>query len=585
MNIYKKLWSLLKTNQRRNAFVLVVLMLFGMILETLGVSLVIPALAIMSSANLVVDYPLLDKFINIIGNPSKEKLIITGIIMLVCIFTIKTIYLAFLSWRQAHFVYRFQAKLSQRLFEGYLRQPYSFHLLRNSAQLIRNAMGQVNDISNIVQQSLILVTELLVFIGISFLLILIEPLGAFFAISIFGFVGWGFHFCTRKHILRWGEARQHHEGLRIQVLQEGLGGVKDVKLLGREKNFFTSYWLPNSESARVGLRQATLQTLPRLWLELLAVLALAVLVVTMVTQGKPLELLLPTLGLFAAAAFRIMPMINRILAAIQNVRFSLPAIDNLCNEFKLLDAETVPHKVKQVTFQKILTLDQVNFKYPTAKSLALKEISLSIPFGNSVGFIGSSGSGKSTLVDIMLGLLSPDGGVVTVDGLDIQENLRGWQDQIGYVPQSIFLTDDSLRRNIAFGLPDELIDDKALSSAIHMAQLEEFIKDLPYGLETMVGERGVRLSGGQRQRIGIARALYHNPTVLLLDEATSSLDIKTEREFMRAVEALKGKKTLIIVAHRLSTVRYCDWLYRIEKGKILDEGKSVNVLKSITDGT
>lgn len=581
MVITKKLWRLLSPDQRRTATILLGLMLIGMVLETLGVGLVIPALALMTKANLAVDYPSLTPWLLNFGNPSQEQLVIAGMLSLVGIYAIKALFLAFLAWRQAHFVYRLQEKLSQRLFEGYLRQPYSFHLQRNSAQLIRNTMGQVSDVSNVIQQGLMLATELLVLIGISVLLILVEPLGAVLVVSILGFAGWGFHRFTRSHILRWGEARQHHEGLRIQHLQQGLGGAKDVKLLGREKEFFALYQLHNAGSARVGQRQATLQALPKLWLEFLAVTGLAMLVLTMISQGKPLESLLPTLGLFAAAAFRIMPSVNRVLGAIQNVRFSLPVIDTLSDEFQLLDTVADKQPGKPLPLKNTLTLDQVNFKYQTAESLALHNVSLSIPHGSSVGFVGGSGAGKSTLVDVILGLLTPDNGVVKVDGVDIQTNLRGWQDQIGYVPQSIFLTDDTLRRNVAFGLSDKQIDDSSVWRAIHAAQLGEFINELPQGLETLVGERGIRLSGGQRQRIGIARALYHDPSILVLDEATSSLDTVTESEVMDAVRTLKGDKTLIIIAHRLSTVEHCDWLYRLEQGKIVDEGETAIMLKSI----
>jgi ABC-type multidrug transport system fused ATPase/permease subunit len=317
--------------------------------------------------------------------------------------------------------------------------------------------------------------------------------------------------------------------------------------------------------------------LPRLWLELLAVTGLAALVLAMIGQGKPLDALLPTLGLFAAAAFRLMPSVNRILTSLHSLRFSLPVIDTIYNEFRLLGATMAPQRGERLSFDSGLALDQVKFRYPAAEALALRGVSLAIQPGTSVGFIGGSGAGKSTLVDIILGLLVPASGSVTIDGVDIQTNLRGWQDQIGYVPQSIFLTDDTLRRNVAFGLPADQIDEAAVLRAIRAAQLEQFVNDLPQGLDTIVGERGVRLSGGQRQRIGIARALYHDPPVLVLDEATSSLDTTTERGVMEAVRALHGKKTLLIVAHRLTTVEHCDRLFRLERGRVVQEGSFAQV--------
>ena len=552
-------------------------MLIGMVLETLGIGLVIPALALMMQSDLSAKYPVLAPWLNKLGNPSHEQLVITGMMILVGVYAIKALFLAFLAWRQARFVGSLQADFSQRLFAGYLRQPYTFHLQRNSAQLIRNTINQSASVAGTFHQGLTLMTEFLVMFGISAMLLLVEPIGALLVVSTLGLAGWGFNRFTRSHVLRWGKALQLHEGLRIQHLQEGLGGAKDVKLLGRESDFLAQYQRHNTGSARVSQRQAALQALPRLWLELLAVTGLAILVLVMIGQGKPLEALLPTLGLFTAAAFRLMPSVNRILTALHSVRFTIPVIDTLYSEFRLLDAAKLPHRGERLPFTRELTLDHVSFRYPSVESLALHEVSLSIPAGSSTGFIGGSGAGKSTLVDTILGLLVPAGGSVRIDGIDIHTNLRGWQDQIGYVPQSIFLSDDSLRRNIAFGLPADQIDEAGVWRAIRAAQLEQFVNDLPQGLDTIVGERGVRLSGGQRQRVGIARALYHDPPVLVLDEATSSLDTATERGVMEAVRALHGKKTLLIVAHRLTTVEHCDRLFRLERGRVVQEGSFAQV--------
>ena len=286
-----------------------------------------------------------------------------------------------------------------------------------------------------------------------------------------------------------------------------------------------------------------------------------------------MDTFLPILGLFSAAAFRLLPSVNRLIGAFQGLRYSVPVINLLFNEFRLFDSLPSQKNIKHALhFQSVVSLDHVDYQYDSAHTLALNNISLRIPVGASVGLVGPSGGGKSTLVDIILGLLPPTQGHVKVDGFDIQTNLRGWQDQIGYVPQSIYLTDDTLRRNVAFGLSDDMIDEVAVTKAIRLAQLDDFVKSLPDGVNTVVGERGVRLSGGQRQRIGIARALYHDPAVLVLDEATSALDTATEQGVMEAINALHGTKTLIIVAHRLSTVAQCDRLYRIEQGKIVAEG-------------
>ena len=393
-----------------------------------------------------------------------------------------------------------------------------------------------------------------------------------------GVASLGFSYLSHPYVVRWGDLRQHHGGLRIQHLQQGLGGVKDVKLLGRESDFLDQFRMHSEKYASVVGFQNTLLEFPRLWLELLTMGGLATLVLTMLSQGKTIESIVPTLGLFAAAAFRIMPAVNRVLGALQSLKFGLPVIDTLHAELATIQTPPAPSSSTPMHLRKGLVLEAVSFRYSSVDPLALSCVNIVIPHGSTVGFIGQSGAGKSTLVDILLGLLTPESGTVRVDGIDIQTNLRGWQDQIGYVPQSVFLTDDTLRRNVAFGLPAEQIDDAAVWRAIRAAQLETFVNELPQGLNNVVGERGIRLSGGQRQRIGIARALYHDPPVLVLDEATSSLDAATEADVMEAVHALHGTKTIIIVSHRSSTVEHCDQLYRLEQGRVTEKGKAAAVL-------
>jgi ABC-type multidrug transport system fused ATPase/permease subunit len=586
MKTGKQIWDLLQPTQRRSAAVLLCLMLVGMLLETLGIGLIIPAFAFMTQSDLVVRYPRVMPAAGWVGHLSRGELVVIGMLVLVAVYALKALFLAFLFWRQMGFVYGVQAEISHRLFAGYLRQPYIFHLQRNSAELIRNALTETNLFT---QTCLVagmgLLTEMLVVVGISALLVVVAPLGALVVVGILGTAAWVFNRVTHQRLLRWGAARQLHEGLRIQHLQQGLGGAKDVKLLGREQEFLAHYHHHNLGNARVGQQYQTLQQFPRLGLELLAVCGLAALVIVMVAQNKPVTALLPTLGLFAAAAFRVLPSANRVMIAVQNVRFALPAINVLHGELRVLKSAEEPAAARQLEFQEYLALDNVSFCYPSSDRPALQGISLTVSRGASVGFIGESGAGKSTLVDIILGLLQPGRGAVRVDGADIRTNLRGWQDQVGYVPQAIFLTDDTLRRNVAFGLADDQISEYSVWSAVRAAQLEEFIKSLPQGLDTMVGERGVRLSGGQLQRVGIARALYHNPAVLVLDEATSSLDTQTERGVMDAVRKLHGEKTIIVVAHRMSTVEDCDQLVKLEDGRIVSQGDAESMLGRMTSAS
>ena len=564
MSPQKKLWQMLTRLQRRDATLLLILMLIGMLFEVLGIGLIVPALALMAAPD-AASSPWLMPLADLLGNPSQGDLVLIGMVTLGVAYFGKSTFLTVLAWHQSTFVYGVQSSLSHRLFNGYLHQPYTFHLERNSAQLISNATTQIGAITGVVQQGLIVIAEILVVCGISLLLLWAEPFGASLVVMTLGLVGWLFNRTTKIRTTNWGRANYFHEGRRIKHLQQGLGGVKEVKLLGREEGFLAQYQTHNEGAAKAGQRQFTLQALPRIWMELLAVWGLIALVSVMILRDKPLTDLLPTLGLFSAAAFRLMPSVNRILTSYQSVRFALPAIDILHGEFSAFEQE-MGSQANLLPRWRAIVIENLDFSYAVANRRVLHDISLSIPRGAVVGFIGDSGSGKSTLIDVILGLLLPTAGSIKVDDVDTRQNLRGWQGQIGYVPQTIFLIDDTLRSNVAFGLPSEVVDDAAIWRAIRAAQLESFVKDLPQGLETEVGERGVRLSGGQRQRIGIARALYHDPEVLVLDEATSALDTDTERGVMDGVISLRGRKTVLIVAHRLSTVEHCDKVYRLDAG-------------------
>src|SRR5579872_3994315 len=576
MMIFRKFIQLLTARERYQLVLLLLLMFIGMILELIGISLVVPVIALMTHPDLGKKYQILQPLLNFFGGFQQAHLIIVGMLTLVALYFIKMVFSVYLFRKLYKFVFGIQANLSYQFFAGYMRQPWTFHLQHNSAQLINIAITEISQfINSILLPMMFLLTDGLVMLGVITLLFIVEPLGTFIIVSTLGIIAWAFHRVIRNHLLHWGRTRQYHEGMRLQLIQEGLAGVKEVKLLGREKDFFAQYNIHNLKSSYVNERQRTVMELPRLGFELLAVISLAVLVIVMVTQNASMDKILPTVGLFAAAAFRIMPSANRMMSSIQSLYFGIPAINTLYQEAKLFNNEISLQNKKYLPFKSNITLESVRYQYPNSKNNALNNVTLTIERGMSVGFVGASGVGKSTLIDIILGLLTPHAGYVKVDGMNIQENLRGWQDHIGYVSQSIFLTDDTLRRNIAFGLEEEIIDDDAVQGAIKAAQLEEFVNHLPEGLNTFVGERGVRLSGGQRQRIGIARALYHDPAVLVLDEATSALDTTTEKEVMKAVIALHGTKTLLIVAHRMSTVSHCDWLYDMDQRKIIIKDKVV----------
>jgi ABC-type multidrug transport system fused ATPase/permease subunit len=561
----RTLYLLFTPAQRRGARWLVLLMFGGMVLETLGVGMVVPAILLLTSQSLPARFPALAQEAARLGIDTPTEFMVAGMLGLAAVYTIKCFYVAWTLSRQMRFVYAVQADISQRLFVGYLHKPWTFHLQRNSAELVRNVVNATDELTLTGLVSLlILVTETFVLAGISALLLWIEPVGTLVAAGFLAIFGFTLNRATRNGIRRAGEAKQVHEERRIRYLQQAIGGAKELKLLGREQNAVEQYSPSNAATAAIGRRQATLQALPKLWLELLAVLGLVALVLALIWQGKPVDRLVPTLGMFAAAAFRLIPSMHRILGSLQFIRYSIPTINMLDGELGQLEPAPAPEPAHPpLPFAREIVAEQVSVRYPGSEARVLERADFRIARGTTVGFIGGSGAGKSTLVDALLGLLPLDGGAIRVDGVDIHADLRGWQAQIGYVPQSIYLTDDSLRRNIAFGLPDAQIDEAALRRALAAAQLDEFVASLPEGLDTVTGERGVRLSGGQRQRIGIARALYHNPAILVLDEATSALDADTESGVMQAIAALHGAKTILIVTHRAATLRYCDRVIRI----------------------
>ncbi|MES2659794.1 MAG: ABC transporter ATP-binding protein [Verrucomicrobiota bacterium] len=572
MNNFKTIYDILSPSERRHAIGLLGLMFVGMVVETLGIGLVVPLMTVFMQDDVGKTYPALLPWLARLGNPTHNQLVIGGMIGLVSLYFFKSLYLGYLVWEQSKFNNRVLVHLSRRLFTLYLRQPYAFHLQRNSSELIRNIVNEVGYfLSTGLGSMMVLVTESMVLLGIGILLFCMEPVGASSLVITVGITGSGFQWLTRKRVARWGLTRQTHDGLRIRQVQQGLGGVKDVVLLGREEDFLNQYDIHNSAQARAGLNLTVLQAMPRLSLEVMAIAGLASLVVTMTLQGRPMSSIIPALALFGAAAFRLLPSVGKVLASVQSARFGDSVLEMLKSELAL-ELPEVPQARASLPMTRSIELRDISFTYAAATSPALTHLSLSINRGETVGFIGPSGSGKSSLVDLILGLLYPDSGDILVDGESIHGNLRGWQDQIGYVPQTIFLTDDTLRRNIAFGLNESQIDDTAVARTLKAAQLDEFVKTLPEGLETIVGERGIRLSGGQRQRIGIARALYHDPAVLVLDEATSALDVPTETEVMESINALHGNKTILIVAHRLSTVENCDRIYRLESGRVVAEG-------------
>jgi ABC-type multidrug transport system fused ATPase/permease subunit len=567
----KHVWVLLPEENKRQALILLFMMVIGMLLEMLGAGLIIPIIGIVTDSEFVQNYPIINNWKPYFSGPPTET-ILWVMLLFVVVYGLKNLYLAFLSWRQSKFIFGTQTKMAQQLFSNYLHRPYIFHIQRNSAELINNLQVELNQfIVYMLSPGMMLFAEGLTVLGLMGLLIYFEPVGSLTVFGVFILAGSCFQLLTKKRISYWGSRRQVEEGLRMKHAQQGIGAIKDVKTFCKEEYFLKQYEVHTSLSLKMQQRNTFLHSVTRLWLEVLAIFGLAILYMSMFFQGKELGESLPILGLFAAVSFRFMPSINRIVGAIHQLRFGVAVTDVMMEEYAN-SSEIIREKASiPVKFENEINLEGLTFEYPDAARASLNDIELTIIKGEMIGLIGASGAGKSTLVDILLGLLIPQRGKILVDGNDIKNDLRAWRALVGYVPQTIYLTDDTIRRNIAFGVDDNLVNEGSVMKAVALAQLEGLIKDLPSGLNTVLGERGVKLSGGQRQRIGIARALYHEPEVLILDEATSALDTDTESGVMDAVENLHGNKTILIIAHRVSTLEGCDKIYRLQAGKIMSD--------------
>jgi ABC-type multidrug transport system fused ATPase/permease subunit len=578
MTLYKKINFLLTKSQKKQLIFLFVLLIISIFFELMGIGIMLPAFTLLLNPSKHHDSILIQKTTHFLGNPSQIKLVVIGMLSIVFIYFIKGVFLLYTSWKQSNFISQLSYGIGSKLFHGYINQPYNFFLKRNSSELLRNIQMEVHQFQSIILAIVIFLSEFSVIVSILIFLLIIQPIGAIsigLFLSIFILI---FHQFSKKRLLDWGAQRQIYDSKIALNLMQSFGAIKDIKILGRQHYFLDDFDINNNARSKINSKQLTLQNIPRLYLEFIAIVGLSGLVLLLIYFGNSVDVVLPIIGVFAAAAFRLIPSANRIMGSIQNIRYAIPVVSLLYEELNnFSDFEISKKQIANFNFKEIIISD-LNFIYQDKDHNALNYINLSIKKGETVGFIGPSGSGKSTLIDILLGLLTPTSGCIKIDDHNIHSNLISWQSQIGYVPQSIYLIDDTLRNNIALGIPPHLIDENSINNAIKSAHLSDFVLTLSEGLNTKVGERGVRLSGGQRQRIGIARSLYHNPSILVLDEATSSLDNETESEIMKSINAMHGTRTIIIVAHRLSTVSQCDKIFKMKSGTILKSGSPNEIL-------
>lgn len=591
LEVLRQARSLFEKKERRKALVLFALLLFGAAFEALGIGLVMPFIALVANPAEIATMPLAGPLFAALGITEGSQVVITAGLLLLLVFIVKNLYLGLMYFLKYRFLFANQVHLSRRLFKAYLHSPYAYHLDKNTAQQLRNVNDEVRmSFGHVIIPLFTLAVEFSVVAVLGLMLLLVEPVVAPVAMASFGLLSYSFYRVVRKKSAYYGEEQQHHGGLMIQWVQQGLGGIKESKLAGCEDYFLDHYQVSSARYARSMRFHRFIKELPRTVIETFGLGGMILVVVLLVARGQDMEAILPVLGLFAVAAVRLLPSMTRIIAAVTSIRHFRPSLELIASD--LASLESLPTSTSKSTLRsenvhenegnkkeedalvlhKELRFEKVSYSYPGEKKRAIKDLSLCIERGERVAFVGPSGAGKTTVVDLLLGLLTPERGAITVDNRSITTNLRSWQDRLGYIAQPTYLLDDSIRRNIAFGIPDDEINDDHLWEAITDASLADLIGQLPQGLDTRIGEGGIRFSGGQRQRIGIARALYKKPDLLVLDEATSALDNQTESEITAAISALSREKTVVLIAHRLSTVRNCDQLFFLSQGELLDQG-------------
>lgn len=537
-------------------------------LELFGISLVAPFINIVLNPDIIQTNKILKYLYDILNINSPHIFLIYLAIFLILTYIFKNLYLAVVYYFQFKIFYNTQKEISLHLITFYLNQPYAYHLNINSSTLVRTITRDTLNCSHFLINLFSLISELIVLTLIVIFLFFINKI---MTISLIIFFLISFLFIFRKlkaKLKQIGLKNQQNESLMIKGIQQALGAIKDIKCLQKESFFIDRYYESSTNFASAQKQFNFLQSIPRLFIESFVVILILLIIIFLLNSGINATNIITQIAVFAMAAFRLMPSLNRMQIAITCLIFYRPSINVVYNDLNLTKTiEETTEEGKEINISKGIKIQNLSYRYPNTKKDVLKNISFDITEGQSIGFVGKTGSGKTTLIDIILSLLKPTEGKITVDDINIHNNKKSWSKIIGYVPQFIYLTDDTIKNNIIF-YSDKNTDEQLLKQVIEQAQLKDFIDSLPDKENTIVGERGIRLSGGQRQRIGIARALYNKPQLLILDEATSALDNETESAVMQAIEHLYGKLTMIIVAHRLTTIEKCDHIYKIQDSKL-----------------
>ena len=578
MHILKKLLLLLTPHERKHLGLLLIMIIIMAFLDMIGIASILPFMAVLANPTLIETNSILNTMFqvsNIFGVESnKQFLFALGVLVFVLLIT-SLAFKALTTYVQVRFVQMREYSIGKRLVEGYLHQPYSWFLSRNSAELGKDILSEVQQlISTGISPSLELIAKGAVTITIIILLIIADPkLTLIVGLSLGGSYGMIFYI-LRKYLNQIGKKRLINNQLRFKSVTEAFGAAKEIKVGGLEQIFVNLFSNAAQNYAQTQASVRVVAQLPRFILEAIAFGGILLLILYSMNNLGSFNNALPIISLFIFAGYRLLPALQSIYSCLIQITYIGPSIDKIYNDIKNNKSFNENQDEDVLDLNKNIILKNIHYNYPNSSKTVLKDINLSIPSKSTVGLIGTTGSGKTTMVDIILGLLDPQKGFLEIDGKIItKQNLRSWQRSIGYVPQHIYLTDDTVEANIAFGASSENIKKDLVEKAAKIASLHEFVvNELPKKYQTIIGERGIRLSGGQRQRIGIARALYHNPKVLILDEATSALDNQTEKAVMDAVNNLSNNITIIMIAHRLDTVKNCDIIFKIDKGQVVEQG-------------
>ena len=548
-------------------------------LEVLGIGLIAPYAALIINPNILIEkYSFLEEF----GVPIySDNILLFMSILLVSLFVIKTIGLSLINWVIFSFCYERQIKIRAKLMKSYQIMPYIKYTERNSAEYIYNMNAVATFTQGVLVSILRIVTEMIVGLFIFVFLIFQDAFVLFMLVFLLGGFIFLYDFIFQKRIKKYGHLVNTYSTKMFKNINESVHGLKEVRILGKEKYFYDKVLSNATGLSQTMKLKDFISSVPRYFLELIMIFFVVFLVVLYSYQGKALELVVPILTMFSIAAIRLFPSVNQIVSGISHIRFGRPVVALLYKDLKVSNYYNFDQKINSIdetSIFKSIELRDVSFAYPNRDYKVIDNLTIKVKKGDSVGIIGPSGSGKTTLLDILLGLIEVDQGKVLFNNDDLKNCYSEWKTHVAYIPQNVFIIDDTFVRNIALGIPDDLVDNTKLDNAIKQSKLTDLLSQMPEGVNTLLGENGIQLSGGQRQRIAIARSFYHNRDVLVMDEATSALDNETEAEIVDEIYNLKGDKTLIVIAHRLSTVKHCDHIYRIEKGEIVQQGDYQSVV-------